>query len=107
MFLKDSSKETMWQALKTDTNLVLKLSPTSQNTLKFMSIKHWKNIAKAVSIKTGSIIYVERYDPHHHHEEIVEHNDIDLYQYLRASIQHNKHKIKQKKNKEIVIIHSK
>ena len=51
-----------------------------------MSIKHWKEIAKAVSQQNGSIIFVERYEPHDHHTKILEHKDIDEYQYLRSSI---------------------
>ena len=69
-----------------------------------MSIKHWKNIAKAVSIKTGSIIYVERYNPHENHEHLLEHEKIDKYQYLRSSIFHHKKEVKKLKDKEILII---
>lgn len=82
------------------------LTQDSYNTLKFMSIKHWVNISKAMSINTGSIIYVERYNPHEDHHHILEHKDVDQYQYLRSSISFHKNEVKSKKDKEIIVIHS-
>ena len=79
----------MWQALQTK-GLHLSLSKKSQMTLKNMSIKHWKNIGKVVAIKTGSIMFIERYDPNQHHNELIDNIEIDQYQYLRSN-KHSKH----------------